>query len=175
MKRPSPSTSTVLAWTVLSQAHTQAIPLTSSGTLCGLQLHLDSQQRVISTPNFLKECKGAGTKGSPPIHTFFKTTPPTQPGGTSEGGTQAAQDTPMSTARPRPKRLHFSTPLTEREDEQNPTQAMTPSQAAGPRPQSTTDAQPTRAATPQTASPPSSQETDEEEHPAVDAEMHVDY
>ena len=88
-----------------------------SCTLCGLQLHLDSQQRVISATAFLKECKGAGVKGSPPIHSFFKPT---------------AQTNEQS-AWPTPKRLHFSTQLTECEDELNPAQAMKPSLSAGPR------------------------------------------
>ena len=113
-----------------------------SCTLCGLQLHLDSQQRVISTSNFLKQCKGAGTKGSPPIHSFFKTTPPTQHGGTSGKEPQTNTATPGSSTRFQPRRLHFSTPLTEREEEHEPAQAMIPSQAAGPHTKSTEHAQP---------------------------------
>ena len=131
-----------------------------------------SQQRVISTSNFLKECKGAGTKGSPPIHTFFKTTPPTQPGGNSEDDARAGTDTPASSARPRPKRLHFSTPLTEREDEQGPAQAMTPSQEAGPQPKSITTAPQPQVALQTTESPDSSPGTQDEECQEV---MNVEY
>ena len=101
-----------------------------SCTLCGLQLHLDSNRRIISSANFLKECRGAGTKGSPPIHTFFKPTPPTPADGV-QAESQPEMATPLTTTGPRPKRLHFSTPLTAREDAENPAQAMTPSQNAG--------------------------------------------
>ena len=40
-------------------------------------------------------------------------------------------DWPLSTTGPRTKRLHFSTPLTAREEEEDPAQAMTRSQNAG--------------------------------------------
>ena len=116
--RPSMTTSKELAWTKISC------------TLCGMQLHLDSNRRIISSTNFLKECRGAGTKGSTPIHTFFKPTPPTPAAGV-QAATQPEFATPPSTTGPRPKRLHFSTPLTAREDTEELVQAMTPSQNTG--------------------------------------------
>ena len=39
---------------------------------CGIQWHLDSQQRIITTQALGKQCKGAGQKGTPPISEFFK-------------------------------------------------------------------------------------------------------
>ena len=77
-----------------------------SCTHCGLQLHLDNSKRIINTANFLKECKGAGIKGSPPIQSFFKPTPPTPSGGDSGEKKPTELATPMSTTGPRPKRLH---------------------------------------------------------------------
>ena len=50
--------------------------------LCGLQLHLDGQKRIIQTAAFRKECKGAGLKGSPPLQEIFRrqtTLAPSQP------------------------------------------------------------------------------------------------
>ena len=41
-------------------------------TLCGLQLHLDGQQRIISITAYHKECKGAGLEGSPPLQRYFQ-------------------------------------------------------------------------------------------------------
>ena len=81
----------------------------------------------------------------------------------------------MSTTGPRPKRLHFPTPLTEREDGQIPAQAMTPSQAAGSKPSRTPAAQTGTTAQLQQERSSHSQETEEEESPEHDAEMHVDY
>ena len=72
MRRPS---FTALVWTVPSQDSTQDIQVTNSGKRAPR-----SERVMISTSTFLKERKGAGTKGSPPIHSFFKTTPQTTPG-----------------------------------------------------------------------------------------------
>ena len=144
-----------------------------SCTSCGLQLHLDSNRRVITSTNFLKECRGAGTQGSPPIHTFFKATPPTQ-AEEEKAGLQQTQATPVSSSGPRPRRLHFTTPLTKREDGPEPAQAMTPSRAAGPHPSGTAVAlQPPAAQLSEVTR--TSPETAEEESLEEDVEMRVDF
>ena len=61
---------------------------------------------------------------------FLQAHPPTPAAGV-QAATQPEFATPPSTTGPRPKRLHFSTPLTAREDGPQPAQAMTPSQTAG--------------------------------------------
>ena len=137
-------------------------------THCGMQLHLDNSKRIITTANFLKECKGAGIKGSPPIQTFFKTTPPTPSGGDSGEKKPTELATPMSTTGPRPKRLHFPTPLTARDDDQYPAKAMTPSPPAGSKHRDSA-ATSSRPAGLNPASPTSSQEQAEEESQTDDA------
>ena len=121
-----------------------------SCTGCGLQLHLDSNRRIITSTTFLKECRGAGTQGSPPIHAFFKATPPT-PATAEPQGLKHTQATTLSNTGPRPKRLHFTTPLTKREDEHDPEQAMIPSRATGSRLSGIIDAQQPTAGQPRTS------------------------
>ena len=140
---------------------------------CGIQLHLDSNQRIILTASLLKECKGAGIKGSPSIQSFFKPTPPTPSGGGSTEKQGSGTGTPTTTEGPKPKRLHFPTPLTEREDEPSPTQAMTPSPPAGEGRQTRGTSCPQAAEQP-TARATGSQETPEEES-LTDDGMEVDY
>ena len=82
--------------------------------------HLDSQKRVIGGSTFHKECKGAGLKGSPPIHSFFKPTAQPTPGREQDDDTPDSAGTRATAppARPTPKRL--STQLTECEDDAQP-------------------------------------------------------
>ena len=82
--------------------------------------------------------------------------------------------TPETAGKLKPKRLHFPTPLTAREDEHHPAQAMTPSQAAGTMLSSAAEAQPDENK-PQDECPNSSQEREEEESPTTDGEMQVDF
>ena len=80
-------------------------------TQCGTQWNLDGNQRLIATQALHKPCKGASTKGSPPLSEFFKKKD--NSGSHSQGSTSSAQEE-IST-RPTPKRLHFNTELDEQE------------------------------------------------------------
>ena len=104
-------------------------------TLCGLQLHLDGQQRIISITAYHKECKGAGLEGSPRLQRYFQQQ-------TQEGISQhsppavaaTATRQPGRTQKPTPRRLHFPTELPAHEDpadSHTPAKAMTPSPKAG--------------------------------------------
>ena len=52
-------------------------------TQCGTQWNLDGNQRLIATQALYKPCKGAATRGSPPLSEFFKKKD--TPGSTSQG------------------------------------------------------------------------------------------
>lgn len=87
-------------------------------TLCGYQWHLDGEQRLITTQALTKACKGAGSKGSPPLSEFFK-----KKSETSSTAADALTSQPLATEsqpqvenRPTPRRLHFHTQLDEREE-----------------------------------------------------------
>ena len=139
------------------------------------ELHLDSNRRIISSANFLKKCRGAGTRGSPPIHTFFKPTSPTR----VKTAATPELETPASTG-PRPKRLHFSTPLTAREDADHPAQAMTPSQLAGDKETAKPKAPPRKEPPPgctlsQPETPEEESQTDDEMDDEAGATFNVDY
>ena len=113
-------------------------------------------------------------QGSPPIHSFFKATPPTQAAAATTGPTQP-QATPPPSSRPRPKRLHFTTPLTQREDGYDYAQAKNPSLDVVSDPSGTAlphthDGDPQEA-----AALHSNSETAEEESPDDDMEMQVDF
>ena len=84
-------------------------------TQCGCQWNLDGEQRIITNQSLTTVCKGAGTKGSPPLSEFFKKKSDSQ--GQAEADAQQpteAHEQAVST-RPTPRRLHFPTALDERE------------------------------------------------------------
>ena len=87
-------------------------------TQCGCQWNLDGEQRIITNQVLTKVCKGAGTKGSPPLSEFFKkktdTNSPQDPETRPQTVRHEAPDTPDT--RPQPRRLHFSTQLDAVED-----------------------------------------------------------
>lgn len=80
-------------------------------TQCGVQWNLDGQRRLIATQALHKPCKGAATRGSPPLSDFFKKKDTTS--SQSQGLTQPAPE--AHTAQPTPKRLNFHTALDEQE------------------------------------------------------------
>ena len=98
------------------------------GNQCGTQWNLDGNQRLIATQALHKPCKGASTKGSPPLSEFFKKKD--NSGSQSQASTSNAQD--EISARPTPKRLHFNTELDEHEalNQQLSALAMNPSHTA---------------------------------------------
>ena len=69
--------------------------------------------------NFHKECKGAGLRGSPPIHSFFQPAGPKAAAPTPEEGTTTSEEAPTAEAtnRPTPRRLHFPTPSEDTEED----------------------------------------------------------
>ena len=112
-------------------------------------------------------------QGSPPIHSFFKATPPTQAAAATTGPTQQ-QATPPPSSGPRPKRLHFTTPLTQREDGYDYAQAKNPSLAVVSDP-SGNELPHSHDGTQEADAMHSNSETAEEESPDDDVEMHVDF
>ena len=92
------------------------------------QWNLDGSHKLIATQALYKPCKGAATKGSPPLSEFFKKKDTT--GSTSQGSTSSPQNAVCS--RPTPKRLHFNTELDEQEalNQQLSALAMNPSHTA---------------------------------------------
>ena len=81
---------------------------------CGSHWNLDGEQHIITNQVLSKICKGAGTKGSPPLSEFFKKK--------SDAHSQAegdhkptAEHEPEVSTRPTPRRLHFPTSLDDRE------------------------------------------------------------
>ena len=97
---------------------------------CGVQWNLDGHRRLIATQALHKACKGASTRGSPPLSDFFKKKD--TPSGHGQGSASQAPDD--LSARPTPKRLHFQTELDEQAREELNQQlsalAMNPSHPA---------------------------------------------
>ena len=76
-------------------------------TQCGAQWNLHSEQRVIANQLLSKVCKGAGTKGSPPLSEFFKKKD-------TSNSSSPPLDIPAqaaTAAQPTPRRLSFQTAL----------------------------------------------------------------
>ena len=76
-------------------------------TQCGTTWNLDGQQRVIATQAFHKPCKGAGTKGSPPLSEYFKK----KDSSSSHSPALEPQASAAAAAQPTPRRLSFQTAL----------------------------------------------------------------
>ena len=76
-------------------------------TQCGTTWNLDGQQRVIATQAFHKPCKGAGTKGSPPLSEYFKK----KDSSSSHSPELDTQAPAMTATQPAPRRLSFQTAL----------------------------------------------------------------
>ena len=87
-----------------------------------------AEQDYTHTQALHKPCKGAATKGSPPLSEFFKKKDTA--GSASQGPTSSPLDDVSS--RPTPKRLHFNTELDEQEalNQQLSALAMNPSHKA---------------------------------------------
>ena len=75
-------------------------------TQCGTTWNLDGQQRVIATQAFHKPCKGAGTKGSPPLSEYFK-----KKDSSSSASPDLAPQPATAATQPTPRRLSFQTAL----------------------------------------------------------------
>ena len=76
-------------------------------TQCGTTWNLDGQQRVIATQAFHKPCKGASTKGSPPLSEYFKK----KDSSSSHSPELEPQASAAAAAQPTPRRLSFQTAL----------------------------------------------------------------
>ena len=90
-------------------------------TQCGCQWNLDGEQRIITNQVLTKVCKGAGTKGSPPLSEFFrkKTDTSSQSAEASLSQPPAKEAQSLDVQGPTPRRLHFNTQLDEREGQED--------------------------------------------------------
>ena len=100
---------------------------------CGATWNLDSEQRIITNQLLTKVCKGASTKGSPPLSDFFKKKESSTSSSTQHGPTAPA----ATAAQPTPRRLNFQTALDAKEHEEEPTTSMS-AEAMNPSPRADT-------------------------------------